>query len=105
MKPIDPKDIKPFENKHGIDARKVYSKEDAEIIQMNLTPGQTLIKHATPVDVIFYIVEGSGQVLIGDEAIDAQKGQFVESPKNIIHSLSNTGTENFVVLVIKTPKP
>src|SRR6056297_1606015 len=105
MKPIDPKDIKPFENKHGIDARKVYSKEEAEIIQMHLTPGQALITHVTPVDVIFYVVEGSGQVLIGDEVINASKGQFVESPKDIPHSLSNNGTENFIVLVIKTPRP
>lgn len=105
MNIIDPKNIESFENKHNIDAKRVYSKENAEIIQMKLTPGQSLIKHATPVDVIFYVVEGKGQVLIGDEVKNVTKGQFIESPKNIPHSLSNDGIENFVFLVIKTPKP
>jgi len=56
---------KPFQNAHMVDARKIYTTPDAEVIHMALTQGQSLKKHTTPVDVFFYILEGKGVVEIG----------------------------------------
>jgi len=64
-----------------------------------------LIKHATPVDVFFYILEGNGIVEIGDEKQHVTKDMLVDSPKNIPHCLYNDGDEDFRILVVKTPRP
>jgi mannose-6-phosphate isomerase-like protein (cupin superfamily) len=68
---------------------------------MNLKPGQSLKKHTTPVDVFFYILEGKGEVEIGDEIKEVEKDTLIESPKDIPHLLRNTGTNIFRFLVVK----
>jgi mannose-6-phosphate isomerase-like protein (cupin superfamily) len=40
---------------------------------MALTEGQSLKKHTTPVDVFFYILEGKGEVEIGEERQSVEK--------------------------------
>ena len=52
---------------HNVDARNLYSTEDAMVTVIRLKPGQSLKKHITPVDVAFYVMEGEGVVLIGEE--------------------------------------
>ncbi|MDD4255912.1 MAG: cupin domain-containing protein, partial [Methanofollis sp.] len=54
-------------NPHGVDARKVYDTEHATMVHIALQPGESLKKHITPVDVAFYVLEGTGIVEIGDE--------------------------------------
>ena len=58
-------------------------------------------KHTTPVDVFFYILEGKGEVEIGDEIKEVEKDTLIESPKDIPHLLRNTGTNIFRFLVVK----
>lgn len=52
-------------NPHGVDARKIYDSEKAQVIHITLRPGERLKRHVTPVDVIFYVLEGRGTVEIG----------------------------------------
>jgi mannose-6-phosphate isomerase-like protein (cupin superfamily) len=97
-------DTKSFQNAHGVDARKIYSTTDAEVIHMALSPGQALKKHTTPVDVFFYILEGKGIVEVGEEAHEVTKDTVIDSPKGIPHLLRNTGEGTFRFLVVKLPK-
>jgi len=92
-----------FKNVHGVEAKKVYSTENAEVIHMSLTPGQSLKKHTTPVDVFFYILEGKGVVEIGEETQEVEKDTMIDSPKDIPHLLRNTGEGFFRFLVVKLP--
>ncbi len=96
--------INPFDNAHGIDARKIYDSPDCKTIFMSLGPKQALKLHTTPVDVIFYILEGRGDVVVGEEKQEVSRNMLVESPKNIPHLLENTGVGLFKFLVIKFPK-
>lgn len=105
MKTIQVANTNSFQNVHGVDARRIYDTENAEVIYMSLAPGQALKKHTTPVDVFFYILEGRGVVEIGDEKKEVEKDTLIDSPKGIPHLLSNTGTSIFRFLVVKTPKP
>ncbi|RED92860.1 cupin domain-containing protein [Marinoscillum furvescens] len=41
-------------------------------------------------DEVFYIIEGTITVLIGEEWIDASKGAFIRIPANTIHDFKNT---------------
>ena len=104
MKIVKVNEVDAFQNAHGVDARKIYSTENAEVIYMALSSGQSLKKHTTPVDVFFYILEGKGEVEIGDETKEVEKDSIIDSPKGIPHLLRNTGTGVFRFLVVKLPK-
>ena len=68
-------------------------------------PGESLKRHITPVDVFFYVLEGKGQVEIGEERVEVSTDMLVESPKGIPHRLMNEGDSPFRFLVVKTPRP
>ena len=92
-------------NPHGVDARKLLSNEHVQVVHIHLKAGECLKKHATPVDVFFYVLEGNGIVEIGDEKMALSKDMLIESPKGIPHCLSNVSNADFRVLVVKTPGP
>lgn len=92
-------------NPHGVSARPILDTPHAMAVHITLKPGESLKRHATPVDVFFYILEGSGVVEVGDESQTVTKDHLVESPARVPHRLINDGNEVFRVLVVKTPKP
>ena len=104
MKILEVDKTQPFVNNHNIDARRIYDYNHAQIIHMTLHPGESLKPHTTPVDVAFYILEGSGLVEIGDESAPVNPGACIESPKDIPHRLINNTDKPFKFLVIKMPK-
>lgn len=94
-----------LETPHKVDVRLLYDDDSAQIVHILLEPGETLKPHITPVDVAFYVLEGSVDVRIGNETKTVHKDNLVESPKDIIHCLSNSSKSATRVLVIKAPKP
>jgi mannose-6-phosphate isomerase-like protein (cupin superfamily) len=105
MKTISYKEIETVKNPHGIEAKRIYGNENVQVVHVLLKPGESLKKHITPVDVFFYVLEGEGIVEIGDEKQNVSKDMLIDSPKNIPHCLYNEGSENFRILVVKTPNP
>jgi quercetin dioxygenase-like cupin family protein len=93
------------ENPHGVSARELASGEHAQVIEINLLPGESLKRHITPVDVFFYVLEGGGRVEIGEERAEISADTLVVSPKGIPHRLMNEGDAPFRFLVVKTPRP
>ena len=94
-----------IENAHGVDARNLYNTENATITVITLEPGQSLKKHMTPVDVVFFVLEGTGIVQIGEEKQEAVKDTLIESPKDILHCWYNESTDSLRFMVIKAPRP
>lgn len=92
-------------NPHHVDARKVYESPHAVAVVITLKPGESLKKHLTPVDVFFYVLEGTGVVEIGEERATIGEDILIESPARIPHRWINESTETFRVLVVKVPKP
>ena len=92
-------------NPHHVDARKIYDSPHAIAVVITLQPGEALKKHMTPVDVFFYVLEGTGIVEIGDEKKAIGKDMLVESPARIPHKWTNESNAVFRVLVVKVPKP
>jgi len=105
MKLVKPEEEPKLDNPHKVDTRKLYSAPEASIIHLTLQPGEKLLRHITPVDVSFYVLEGKGVVEVGEEKKEVSKDTLVESPANIVHCWYNESNEVFRVLVIKTPKP
>jgi quercetin dioxygenase-like cupin family protein len=92
-------------NPHQVDARKICEIPHAVVVMITLLPGESLKRHMTPVDVIFYVLEGIGTIEIGDEREKVGKDTLIESPARIPHRWINESESVFRVLVIKVPKP
>ncbi|MDF1525057.1 MAG: cupin domain-containing protein [bacterium] len=91
-------------NPHGVDARKLYDTEHAQAVVLTLEPGQQLKKHITPVDAIFFVLEGRGTVEVGDEKVEVGPDTLIDSPANIAHCWYNEGDVTLRVLVVKVPR-
>ena len=67
MKVVEMKSLPEKPNPHNVSTRMLYDTEHAQVVHIELKPGEALKKHITPVDVFFYVLEGKGIVEIGDE--------------------------------------
>lgn len=94
-----------MKNAHGVDARNLYSTPDAMVTVITLEPGQALRRHITPVDVAFYVLEGTGVVEVGEEKQAVGPHTLVESPKDILHCWYNESDGPLRFLVLKAPRP
>jgi len=90
---------------HKVDVRKLYDHDNASVMHITLKPGESLKPHITPVDVFFYILEGSVDVRVGDETVTVGSDRLVESPKDIVHNLSNSSSSVARIMVVKAPRP
>ena len=92
------------ENPHGIDARKLYDTQHAQAIVITLKPGEQLKRHITPVDAIFFVLEGRGVVEVGDEKEEVGPNILIDSPARIPHCWYNESGSTLRVLVVKVPR-
>jgi quercetin dioxygenase-like cupin family protein len=94
-----------METAHHVDARNLYTSDHVMVSVITLKPGQSLKKHITPVDVVFYVLHGKGVVQIGEETKTVDNNTMIESPKDILHCWYNESDEDLGFMVIKAPKP
>lgn len=90
---------------HKVDVRKLYDTENAMTIHITLKPGEKLLRHITPVDVFFYVLEGEGIVEVGDEKKLVSKDTLIDSPARIPHCWYNESDKILRFLVVKIPRP
>ncbi len=105
MKIANYREEKAAMNVHKVDVKKVYDSKNALMNHITLQAGESLIPHITPVDAVFYILEGNPTVMIDNKDYLAKQDDVIESPKNIIHCLSNKSDKPARILVTKLPKP
>lgn len=105
MKTIEVKNVQSKPNPHGVDARNISDTESAQVAHITLQPGESLKKHITPVDVVFYVLEGRGVVEIGGERAEVGPDTLIESPARIPHRWINESDAAVRMLVVKTPRP
>ncbi len=88
----------------GAAAQKLADLPAAVVMRLVLKPGEEVAPHTTPVDVLFYVERGRGEVGIGAEKEAVAAGDLVVSPREIPHGLT-AGPEGMWVLVFKVPRP
>ena len=91
-------------NVHNVSVKKLSDTEHAQVLFMELKQGEEVKSHITPVDVFFYVLDGSGIVEIGEEKEKLDKDTLIESPAGTPYRLFNDGKEPFKFLVVKTPR-
>lgn len=105
MKIIDAKNTGELNKIHQVKTGVLYSTEHATAVHITLQAGERLKPHITPVDVFFYILEGTPTIEIGDEKQAVATDHLVESPANIKHCIYNESDRIARILVVKAPRP
>ncbi len=90
-----------FSNPHNVATKKIFESPQATVIHMALNPGESLKSHVTPVDVVFYILEGEPTIEIGDEREKVSVDSIIESPADIPHCVYNESDTLARFLVVK----
>jgi len=69
-----------------------------------LEPGQTQKTHAhSGADKFYFVLEGQGKFIVGDEEREAAAGMLVVAPSGIPHGVSNNASERLSLLVTIAP--
>ena len=105
MKITDARKVPSSENPHGIHAARLYDTEHAQVVYLNLQPGEQLKPHITPVDAAFYVLEGEGVIEIGGVKQTVGVDTLIDSPADIAHCWYNESNAPLRILVIKVPRP
>lgn len=91
--------------KHQVDTRMIYDSGELQLMHIHLNPGEALKPHHTTVDVVFYILEGAPDVLVGNEKSRVSAHMLVEGPKNIVHCIYNDSDQPARILLAIAPRP
>jgi len=59
--------------------------------------------HSHAEDDVFYVIEGSMSILVGDRWIDAAKGSFVLAPAGVTHDFENRSSSRAGILNFSIP--
>lgn len=102
--------IKTFEvaeapNPHFISARVLHVGEAAQFEHLILEPGQEQKKHVAYTTVHLYVLEGTGVLEAGDDAIQLSADMLVEILPETHHRLVNNSAARLRVLNVKAPRP
>ncbi|MBN1689052.1 MAG: phosphomannose isomerase type II C-terminal cupin domain [Candidatus Omnitrophica bacterium] len=69
-------------------------------VEINPKSRLSLQKHLKRVE-IWTVVEGEGIATVGDREIPVKKGSVIETPKDTIHRMANTGTTPLVFIEVQ----
>ena len=81
--------------------KSTLQRSDRLMLGLNcLAPGQEqkLHDHAGQ-DKFYYVVEGTGDFVVGDERRPASQGGVIWAPAGVAHGVTNRGAERLVLLV------
>ena len=83
----------------GIETNGAYSISEWWLDPNTTGPGP----HSHPEDDVFYVIEGTMAVLVGDRWIEASSGSFVLVPAGITHDFENRSSARAGVLNVSCP--
>ena len=105
MKLLEVEKAERSDTPHKVDVRPLISNPHIATVHITLEPAESLKKHITPVDAIFYVLEGNPTIEIGEECQQVGPDTIVESPARIPHNIMNETDSRARILVMKVPKP
>ncbi|QTA89727.1 cupin domain-containing protein [Desulfonema magnum] len=68
-----------------------------------LSPGKEIEEHIDPMEEIYFVLSGTGEMRVDDDARPVKPGDATWIPTGSRHSLLNTGDEDCTVLVVASP--
>ncbi len=99
MDVINIRDVEAFTTKDGSEIRELLAHrnsciEKQSLAEARLPAGRTTTPHYHPkTEEIYYILEGTGEMRLGDERRTVGPGDAIAIPPGIEHQITNSGTE------------
>ncbi len=90
--------------KEGLDALKLFSDDSLEVIHITLSEGEIIKEHKNNVDVVFYVLEGKGELVVEGEKYHIEKGSCLEVKRELNRSWENVNGLPLCLLAIKKMK-
>lgn len=66
----------------------------------SVPPGNKLLGHVDPMEEIYMVQKGKGQMQVGDEVREVKSGDAIHIPIGQYHELTNTGGEELTLWVV-----
>lgn len=105
MKSIKVEDGRIIKDDSGVVARVVYSAPEAMLVHIDIRPEGFVKPHVMPVDMEYFVIEGRGRFILGEESMEAGPGVCIPNPAGVPHGIRNIGAGNLRVLAVKNPRP
>ncbi|MBI2953485.1 MAG: cupin domain-containing protein [Chloroflexi bacterium] len=85
-------------NATQIGVKVVFASDSLAGVVLGFEPGQSVPLHRHPhKDEVFDVVEGEGEIYVGDRWLRAGRGTMVHVPPGIEHGLRNTGSSRWIL--------
>jgi quercetin dioxygenase-like cupin family protein len=68
-----------------------------------LEPGRRIEPHIDPMEEIYFIMNGDGEMSVDEETRSVVPGDAIWIPAGSMHGLLNAGEEDCVILVVASP--
>ena len=68
-----------------------------------LEKGKEIESHVDPMEEIYFIMSGEGEMTVGEDARHVVQGDAIWIPAGSAHSLLNTGQDHCFILVVASP--
>lgn len=89
----------------GCDGWHLLHRDDMSVIQERVPPGRSEVRHYHNLSrQFFYILAGTGTMIIGEETVTLHKNEGIEIPPQVPHQFRNESEEDVVFLVVSAPK-
>ena len=69
----------------------------------NLESGKTIESHRDPMEEIYFVLSGEGEMSVDEETRHVGPGDATWIPAGSPHSLTNSSEENLLILVVASP--
>ena len=78
-------------------------KEIGFLAYASLEKGKKIETHVDPMEEIYFILSGEGEMTVGDDTRQVVRGDAIWIPAGSAHSLLNTGQNGCFILVVASP--
>jgi mannose-6-phosphate isomerase-like protein (cupin superfamily) len=86
---------------YEFDARRMWNTQTLEIVRLVIPTDKSMNLHDNPSDVIFYLMQGSGELIMEDQTYQLSAESCTEVKTGTNRAWRNTGNTDLIVLVIK----
>ena len=86
----------------GIVSKTVLKKQTGNISLFSFAKGEALSEHTAPFDAMIQVVDGRGEVIIGEKSFFLETGQSIIMPANITHAVKAIEKFKMVLTMIKS---
>lgn len=96
------RNLRQFDSKRFV-SKVVHDSKNARIALFYLEPEQEVLSHTTTSEVVFLVMEGKGEIFIGEEQVPVEAESLVVCPPQVPHGMK--AEQHMVVAAVIAPRP